>query len=190
MLSAVVVIILAVRRRREIRLLLLSYFVGLGIFGLLGFPLFDHYLTGLMPIWAMLTAIVIKRLPKILTIALVIIFLIVNLYQFSRVNNPYGISNKKALVKWANQYLAGTNWALESESKCHRENGLRYLFELSGNPPGQSFMDPNFSWLYPQPPVPEAAERVLLVTDRFYNGGREIIFKQSFGSLDAYILQP
>ncbi|MDZ4229481.1 MAG: hypothetical protein U1C50_04500, partial [Patescibacteria group bacterium] len=166
LVAAVIVIVLVVRRWREIRLLLLSYFIGLGIFGLLGFSLFDHYLTGLMPIWAMLTAMVIKRLPKILGIAAVIIFLIVNLYQFSRVDNPYGLKHKKELIKWSNQYLVGSSWALESESKCHRENGLRYLFELSGNPPVQSFMDPNFSWLYSLPPRTEPSDRILLVTDR------------------------
>lgn len=189
LLAAIFVILLAVRSSREIRLLFLSYFIGLGMFGLLGFSLFDHYLTGLMPVWAMLTAMVIKRLPKLIGIGAVIIFLAVNLYQFSRVDNPYGLRHKKELVKWANQYLAGSNWALESESKCHRENGLRYLFELSGNPPIASFMDPNFSWLYPQPPQ-AGASRVLLVTDRPLVGGESVLAKENFGAMAAYILQP
>ncbi|MDP2709011.1 MAG: hypothetical protein Q8O93_03115 [bacterium] len=190
LVAAVIVIVLVVRRWREIRLLLLSYFIGLGIFGLLGFSLFDHYLTGLMPIWAMLTAMVIKRLPKILGIAAVIIFLIVNLYQFSRVDNPYGLKHKKELIKWSNQYLVGSSWALESESKCHRENGLRYLFELSGNPPSRSFMDPNFSWLYPAMPGGEPADKILLVTDKPIVGSQEIVAKESFGAMNTYILKP
>lgn len=52
LLAAIIVIILVIKQHREIRLLLLAYFIGLSAFGLLGFPLFDHYLTGLMPIWA------------------------------------------------------------------------------------------------------------------------------------------
>ncbi|MDZ4229053.1 MAG: hypothetical protein U1C50_02250, partial [Patescibacteria group bacterium] len=71
LLAAVTVIILAARRRREIRLLLLSYFIGIGAFGLLGFSLFDHYLTGLMPVWAMLTAGMVSKLPKKLSWLLV-----------------------------------------------------------------------------------------------------------------------
>ena len=190
LLAAVIVIILAIRRQREIRLLLLSYFIGLGLFGLLGFSLFDHYLTGLMPVWAILTAMMIKRLPKIIGIGTVIIFLTVNLFEFSRVENPYGMKHKKELIKWANQYLDGSNWVLESESKCHRENGLRYLFELSGNPPNRSFMDPNFAWLYPAMPSDERAGKVLLITDRPLVGNEEIVAKQGFGAMNAYILKP
>ncbi len=190
LLAAAVVIILSVRRRREIRLLLLSYFIGLGLFGLLGFSLFDHYLTGLLPVWALITAAAVKKLPKIIGIALVIIFTAVNLFEFSRVDNLYGLGHKKDLIKWANRYLAGSNWALESDSKCHRENGLRYLFELSGNPPVKSFMDPNFSWLYPKPPQPDRADKSLLVTDRPLVGNEEIIAKESFGAMNAYILKP
>lgn len=189
LLAAVIVIILAIRRQREIRLLLLSYFVGLGIFGLLGFSLFDHYLTGLMPVWAMLTAMIVKRLPKIIGIAAVTIFLIVNLYQFSRVDNPYSLKHKKDLIKWANQYLVGSDWALESESKCHRENGLRYLFELSGHPPVQSFMDPNFAWLYPNPPAVAKPEKTLLVTDKNDLPTLPVISQSTFGAMKVYILE-
>lgn len=190
LLVAILVIFLAVRQSRELKLLLLSYFVGLGVFGLLGFSLFDHYLTGLMPVWALITTAALKRLPKKLAIGAVMIFVAVNLFQFSRLDNPYGLKHKKELIKWANQYLAGSNWSLESESKCHRENGLRYLFELSGNPPGRSFMDPNFAWLYPQPPSQAASEKTLLVTDKPLVGGEEIISRQRFGAMNAYVLKP
>lgn len=190
LLAAVTVIILAARRRREIRLLLLSYFIGIGAFGLLGFSLFDHYLTGLMPVWAMLTAGALSKLPKKLSWLLVGALVTINLYQFSRVDNLYGLKHKKELVKWANQYLVGSSWALESASKCHRENGLRYLFEISGNPPSRSFMDPNFAWLYSLPPRTEPSDRILLVTDRALDSSLPVIAYQSFGALNVYILLP
>ena len=190
LLFAVLVIVLVVRKSREIKWLLVAYFIGLGLFGLLGFSLFDHYLTGLMPIWAMLTATTIMHLPKKLSWFFIVIFVAINLYQFDRVENPYGLKHKKELIKWANQYLAGSSWALESESKCHRENGLRYLFELSGNPPAKSFMDPNFAWLYPAMPSGEPADKALLVTDRPLVGNEEIVAKESFGAMNAYILKP
>ncbi len=188
LLAAAIVIILAVRRHREIKLLLLSYFISLGVFGLLGFSLFDHYLTGLMPIWAILTTTVIKRLPKELKFSAVAIFIAVNLYQFSRVNNPYGFKYKQDLVVWANQNLKGESYGLESISKCHRENGLRYLFELSGNPPVKSFMDANFSWLYPNPPINIQPEKTLLVTDKNDPPVLPVINVNTFGAMKAYIL--
>jgi len=189
LLAAAIIIILAVRRHREIRLLLLSYFVSLGVFGLLGFPLFDHYLTGLMPIWAMLTAMIIRRLPKLSALLVLVVFVSLNLYQFSRVNNPYGLKFKQELIVWANQNLKGESYNLESVSKCHRENGLRYLFELSGNPPQQSFMDASFAWLYPQAPVASPAAITLLVTDKNDQPSLPIITVNSFGAMKAYLLK-
>jgi len=189
LLAAAIIIILAVRRHREIRLLLLSYFVSLGVFGLLGFSLFDHYLTGLMPIWAMLTAMIIRRLPKLSALLVLVVFVSLNLYQFSRVNNPYGLKFKQELIVWANQNLKGENYNLESVSKCHRENGLRYLFELSGNPPQQSFMDASFAWLYPQAPVASPAAITLLVTDKNDQPSLPIITVNSFGAMKAYLLK-
>jgi len=189
LLAAAIIIILAVRRHREIRLLLLSYFVSLGVFGLLGFSLFDHYLTGLMPIWAMLTAMIIRRLPKLSALLVLVVFVSLNLYQFSRVNNPYGLKFKQELIVWANQNLKGESYNLESVSKCHRENGLRYLFELSGNPPQQSFMDASFAWLYPQAPVASPAAITLLVTDKNDQPSLPIITVNSFGAMKAYLLK-
>ena len=182
--------ILVIIYSRKFRLLFLAYFIGLGVFGLLGFSVFDHYLTGLMPVWAMITAQAIKRLPKLIGAGVITIFLMANLFQFSRVDNPYGLKHKKELVRWANQYLAGSNWALESESKCHRENGLRYLFELSGNPPVQSFMDPNFAWLYPAMPSGTAAEKLLMITDKPLISGSKIVAEKQFSALTGYIIKP
>lgn len=190
LLVAATVIIWAIKQFREYRLLLVSYFIGLGLFGLLGFSVFDHYLTGLMPVWALITAQAIGRLPRKLGYAVITGLVIANLNQFSRVTNPYGLKYKKELIKWANQYLAGANWELESQSKCHRENGLRYLFELSGNPPMRSFMDENFAWLYPQQPSNDRADKILLVTDRPLTGTEEIVARQTFGAMGAYLLQP
>lgn len=156
-------------RNLGLNLLLGAYVVGVTLFGVLGFSLFDHYLTGLLPIFALITAVIIRRLPKILSWLLLGIFIWANLLQISRVSNPYGLKFKQELVSWVNQQLQGQPYNLESVSKCHRENGLRYLFELSGNPPQQSFMDPNFSWLYP-PLIQHKPEKILTITDKLSVG--------------------
>lgn len=171
-----------------INLLLVSFLIGLTMFGSLGFSLFDHYLTGLLPVFALITAVAIHRLPKLLAWLLILFFIVINLFQISRVTNPYGLKFKQELVIWANQRLAGRPYALDSISKCHRENGLRYLFELSGNPPTQSFMDTNFSWLYREPPAAAISGIKLLVADKPIIADQPIISQQQFGALNAYLL--
>ena len=164
-----------------INLLLIFYTFGLTAFGALGFPLFDHYLTGLLPVFALISAVIIRRLPKFFGYLLILIFIIFNLIQFIRVSDPYGLKFKVELVVWVNQSLNGKSFDLESISKCHRENGLRYLFELSGNPPAVSFMDGNFSWLYPQAPSTNPPEKIVTVTDKPSIG-------QKFGAMSVEIV--
>jgi dolichyl-phosphate-mannose-protein mannosyltransferase len=166
------------------------YLLGIIIFTIFGFSIFDHYLAGLLPIFAIATAVFISKLPKILAISLLILIVSVNFFQISKANNPYGLLYKQNLVAWATENLRGQNYNLQSISKCHRENGLRYLFELTDNPPKQSFMDPNFAWLYRQAPSPSKIipDKTLVVTDKPLNTSLNIEKQQSFGALDAYIL--
>jgi len=67
---------------------------------------------------------------------------------------------------------------------------LRYLFELSGNPPAKSFMDDNFSWLYPQPSIEGTVDKILLVTDRQESSGFEVQAEKTFGAITGYIFKP
>jgi len=173
---------------KTINKLFFFYLFGITLFGALGFSIFDHYLSGLLPIFAFITAKFLSKLPKSITLIAISIFLITNLYQFSQASNPYGLKHKQDLIFWANQELRGQDFALDSISKCHRENGLRYLFELTDNPPKQSFMDPNFFWLYQQFPAETIPDKVLLVTDKPINTNLPIISQEIFGALNAYLL--
>ncbi|AKM79392.1 MAG: Glycosyl transferase family 39 [Candidatus Beckwithbacteria bacterium GW2011_GWB1_47_15] len=173
---------------KAIVVLLLTYFVGVVLFGVLGFSLFDHYLAGLLPVFALITAWVLTKLPRSLTYTLTAIIVALNLFQVSRAHHPYGLSYKNQLVSWAQSELSGQPFALDSVSKCHRENGLRYLFELTDNPPVISFMDSNFFWLYARPPVPEMPERILLLTDKPLTSDLPVIARQQFGAMTAYLL--
>jgi len=174
--------------KKTIAILTLFYFLGITIFGALGFSIFDHYLAGLLPIFAIITALVINHLPKLAKFLAVFLFLSINFYQISRTSHPYGLAYKQDLVTWASEKLQGQTFALDSISKCHKENGLRYLFELTDNPPQKSFMDPNFSWLYRQPPAETIPDKILLVTDKPLETPLPIINQQAFGSMSAYIL--
>lgn len=168
--------------------LVIFYFLGIILFGSLNFPIFDHYLTGLLPVFSLITAMFLIKLPKFLRLLLIIIFVATNLWQISRAQNSYGLKFKQELVTWANSELTGQDFALDSISKCHRENGLRYLFELSGNPPAVSFMDPNFFWLYRNTPREIITEKVLVVTDKPLNTLLPVLNSASFGAMNVYLL--
>lgn len=173
---------------RLISWLLIFYSGGIFLFAFLGYSIFDHYLTGLLPIFAIVTAVFLVRLPKMLTYLVVITLITLNLYQVSQAYNPYGLAQKQALVSWAGQALTNQSYALDSVSKCQKENGLRYLFELTDNPPTISFMDPNFFWLYRQPPADFFPDKVLLVTDKPLVQPYTILYQHKFGDLSTYIL--
>lgn len=168
--------------------LLIFYLLGITLFGALGYSIFDHYLTGLLPVFAIITAFTFSKLPKKLGVTLLVSLVGLNLLQISKANNPYSLKHKQDLINWSLDKLDGRPFYLDSISKCHKENGLRYLFELTDNPPSQSFMDPNFFWLYQKPPNPEPANLILLVTDKKLEFQKTIIDQQSFGALTAIIL--
>ena len=51
-------------------------------------------------------------------------------------------------------------------------------------------MDPNFSWLYPTMPSDEPVDKTLLTSDRPLVGNEEVVVRESFGAMGAYILRP
>ncbi|MFH2062095.1 MAG: glycosyltransferase family 39 protein [Candidatus Beckwithbacteria bacterium] len=172
---------------KAISFLLIFYFSGITLFGSLGYSIFDHYLTGLLPIFAIITAFTLSKLSKKLSLILLTILITFNLLQITKATNPYGLKHKQNLINWSIDKLDGQPYYLESISKCHKENGLRYLFELTNNPPQQSFMDPNFFWLYQNPPAEQKPNKILLVTDKPFESEQKIIHQQTFGAINAYI---
>ena len=187
MLSIAILILVWRKLPPVLHYLFIAYAAGLGLFGFLGYPVFDHYLTGWLPLFALITALALDYLPKTLGAGLAIGLIAVNLFLVFQTTNPYGLSYKQELVVWANRELNGQPFSLESESKCHKENGLRYLFEISGNPPATSFMDGNFAWLYQNPPRVETPQLYLLVTDKDFSVFQPIISSRQFGAMKALI---
>ena len=175
-------------KHRFLKHLLIFYLLGITLFGNLGYSIFDHYFTGLLPIFAIITAYFLTKLPKKLGLVLLAVLISFNLFQISKASNPYSLIHKTDLVDWTTQKLNQKPFMLDSISKCHKENGLRYLFELSINSPVKSFMDPNFAWLYQKPPTDQPPNTVLVVTDKEINFSQPILNQQSFGAMTAIIL--
>ncbi len=169
--------------------LLIFYLFGITLFGALGYSIFDHYFTGLLPIFAIITAYFLSKLPKKFKIVALVSLIGLNLYQILKASNPYGLNHKKELINWSLDKLNNQPWQLDSISKCHQENGLRYLFELTNNPPVKSFMDPNFSWLYQIPPVEQQPSTTLLITDKPFSFQNHVLHHRVFGAMNAYIYQ-
>ena len=175
------------RVKQMMAMIIILYSVGMLVFGGLGYSIFDHYLAALLSIFALVTAMMINKLGKP-GLFLAGLLIVTNFIQISKVNNPAGLAYKQQLVKWANSEMKNQDFGLDVISKCHRENGLRYLFELTDNPPTISFMDPNFFWLYRQFPSQVIPDKVLLIIDKPVGLTLPVVSQQKFGGLDAYIL--
>jgi len=80
---------------------------------------------------------------------------------FLKLDNVAGLGRKLAVVKAAQQEIAGRPYELRSEGEGGlRYGGWRYLFTLYGAPPVKSYMDYVYEeWLYPKN---EAGPEVIL----------------------------
>ena len=81
---------------------------------------------------------------------------------FLKLDNVAGLGKKLAVVKVAQQEIAGRPYELRSEGEGSlRYGGWRYLFTLYGKPPVKSYMDYVYEdWLYPK----SEAEPEVIVT--------------------------
>lgn len=153
-------------RKKKISDLSLAVVIGSGIGGIslfrfLGGDLFDFYLAPLYPVFLIAATICITSLmrslshragPSALTTILIAVFAL-NIFSVSVARHPQGLSTKQQAVTWAIEQTGNQPFALESLSRCHRYNGIRYLFMLAEKEPVMSFMDPDLSWLYDAPPA-------------------------------------
>lgn len=130
-------------------LLIVLYFASLQLYGtVLKGDIFEHYITGLLPIFAIILALLISRLPRILWIAVLGLFLIVNLYKLAIAKNSHGFKYKKAAIEYSVRSAGHEDFSLDSLSTCWRYSGYRYMFAYIGKEPVKSYVDPNFGYLY------------------------------------------
>ena len=168
--------------------LLLFYWLGLLVYGsLAGRPLFDHYLAGLLPVFAFITAKTFTRF-WVIGFFLTVIFVCLNLAQFMNLSNPYGLKAIKSAVEWSAGQLGNQEFALDVNSNCFRYNGTRYLYEINNTPPAISFIDPQFFWLYRKLPADYFPQKVVLFSDTKDKPDLPILSQKNFGAWDVYIL--
>ncbi len=146
-----------IRRQKSwslIATLIILYYIGIQIYGtLLGGDIFEHYITGLFPAFLLIAAFFVSRLPKILWLLALALFVGANLYKLSLAQNSQGLTEKRRAIEYTMQKVGDKPFSLDSLSTCWRLNGYRYLFAVFGREPVKSYVDPNFAYLYGTTPV-------------------------------------
>lgn len=192
-----------VRKRQHadfvMMIILVSGIGGISVFRLFGGDLFDFYLAPLFPVFLIVTAVliisVVKR--KYLILSTIAILLLINVPSLWSVQHRQGLAIKQQAVAWVAEQVGDRPFALDSISRCHRYNGIRYLFLLAGKEPVMSFIDPDLSWLYDAPPATTYPETFVAFTtpddlsldqEKRYNALiKRSIARKRFGAFDVVI---
>ena len=174
--------------------------VGINVYGnFFSSDLFDHYLTTLFPLFFLILARAMNRLPRRLAIITTILFVAINLNSFRHITNRYGYGDKVSAVSWVSQELNGQPFSLDIVGSCFRYSGIRYLFTLQGNEPDLSFVDPNFFWLYKSVPKTTYPDKhvVLVMFDnqeppavkqQYLDLLSRVTSRRQFGNIDVLIV--
>lgn len=132
-----------------IALLTALYFAGIQIYGtIFRADIFEHYITGIFPAFFLIAAFFISKLPRILWLFAIGVFVIFNLYELSFAENTQGLAVKRQAIEYTMAQVGDRPFSLDSLSTCWKLNGYRYLFAVFGREPIKSYVDPNFSYLY------------------------------------------
>lgn len=182
-----------------ITLILISGTIGIFLFRLIGGDLFDFYLADLFPIFLIAASVALRfQRTTPATFATILIALAVfHFFAFAHASHPQSLALKQQAVAWVSQETNGQQFALDSLSRCHRYNGIRYLFMIGGKEPSMSFMDPSLSWLYGVPPSTVYPNLfVAFVTpqdltkedeERYNQLKRRAIAHKAFGDIDVVV---
>lgn len=184
---------------------LASGITGITIFRLFGGDLFDFYLAPLYPVFLLSVSITIvslilklfKPFSHVAIVTILIVLLYLNINSFFSTSHSQSFGLKQQAVSWVIQQVGERPFVLESISRCHRYNGIRYLFMLADNEPVMSFMDPTLSWLYDTSPAKDypsifvvfVTPNDLTVNDetRYNELKRRAIDSTQFGDFDVVI---
>lgn len=167
------------REKSLITLAIILYFLGIQSYGaLFNGDIYEHYLTGLFPIFLLIVAFYVSKLPQKLGLLLLAIFIFTNLFKLSNAQNNHGLKYKKQAVQYVSNEMRDESFSLDSLSTCWKYSGYRYLFASFGTEPVKSYVDPNLGYLYgnteiaqkhPETVVAFITHDFLTETPEFYN---------------------
>ncbi|MDZ7586651.1 MAG: hypothetical protein U0946_02760, partial [Patescibacteria group bacterium] len=109
----------------------------------------EYYFNSLLPILAVIVALIIAASrQRLVYLGFFIYLLILSVYSL-RLVNSYGLSKKIDLINKSASIINYEPYQLEAEPGCRSYEGYHYLFSYYFKPPVISYMDSYFSWLYP-----------------------------------------
>ncbi len=169
--------------------------------GIMGRPIFEHYLSTIFVPFIIMTALLIGQVyskHKKIVIFFLLLFIIINTQYLSKLYHPYGFDTKYKAVIWAIDNI-NSDFALDSLSNCYKYNGYRYLFYLAGKEPTKSFVDQNFFWLYDKLPseihpktlvvmVASDYKKDLILKHKYSQYKDRLINSKIFGELEVLII--
>lgn len=112
-----------------------------------------YFLLGFIALFAISVGIFFSRLPNLISIPLIIIFMTVNLYSLlTTQQEQFGLLTRKKLIQKIMPAVGNKSFYLETRSidkrQYHSMGGWRYLFKAYGKTPSQSHADDFFGWIY------------------------------------------
>lgn len=117
------------------------------LFGLYPGPIQEYYIVFLFPFIALLTGWTFSKIPLVITMPLLILFVTINTLSTINYQNSRGLVLKKNLIKKVTANL-NADYYLSYDSAMDYE-GWRYLFDVYGwKKPAQSKADAMFGWIY------------------------------------------
>ena len=187
---------------RLIAILIILYYLGIQLYGtVFQADIFEHYLTGLFAVFLLIIENTLSKFSNKPWLAILAVFVFLNLYKLSTAQNNHGLKYKKQAVEFTSNNIKNQKFSLESHSSCWRFSGYRYLFAAYGQEPVRSYVDPNFSYLYGTTPVSEKHAEIVvaIVTHDFVSENKEFyvryaklkaheIKSQIFGNIEVIIM--
>jgi len=153
----------------------------------------EYYLLGIYPLFAVLAGLFLTKLPQVATLSIIVLFVIANcLTVFSTTQEPYGLMTRKKLIREVTEKVGDQNFYLatvgKSPLKYHHYGGWRYLFQVYGKTPAQSYADEYFGWIYPKEIVSKKPPlKVVISEDIPYKTQQKPLHEFHQGVFYAYI---
>lgn len=150
---------------------------------------FQHYLTIILPVFALVLARASIYFNSKFVYAFLIIFFLVNVNTLLFSKTRYGYNKKVELIKWARTATDQTNIGLYilGDFWLHG-GGWRYLFKTAGFEVKKSYLDLLLSFMYAEPPAYEYPATVMLIAQQKLASSCPVVSKRDLESFSGYIV--
>ncbi len=148
-------IIIQTIRHKEYRILVLSMISFIAVYLYYPGGVVAYFLLGFFGLFAIATGLFFSRLPKLLAISIMIVFIAINMYSLLTLQQEqFGLATRKKLVQDIMPVVGNKSFYLETvtidKRPYHSAGGWRYIFKAYGRTPAQSNADQFFGWIFPE----------------------------------------